>query len=566
MSATTCSVINKLRLEGKLCDVVIRVDGVEFNAHKIVLCGCSSYFRALFTNGWTTSEQRLYNIPGLSPSMMRLIIEYAYTCSVPVTEENVVELLAAADQFSVMGIAQACCDFLEDRLCLENCVGIWRLVDLYSCPDLRRKAYLFILHHFEEMLHVSEEYLDLPLQQLAGIIQKDQLNVKQESTVFDVVVRWIAHLPEKRSGHISVLLPMVRLASLTADYFLNSVKNNALVKDSSECRPIIITALRAICDFNMKGPSKSDCCNPLTNPRLPYALLLAIGGLTGGRPTNGIEAYDARADRWVKETNDAGSARAYHGVAVLNSVVYCIGGFDTFACFNSVCKFNPVTRTWQQVEPMNSRRCYVSVAVLNGYIYAIGGFDGHMRLRTAERYDPETNKWTQIASMLQRRSDAGATALHGKVYICGGYDGFLYLQTAECYNPETNQWTRIARMSSRRSGVGVVAYGEHIYAVGGINGINCLSSAEAYDPRTNTWRPVASMFNARRNFGIAVANDQLFVVGGFSGLTSTFAVERYDEKTDEWVDAHHMETARSGLSCCVVHGVPEVDEDVPSVI
>ena len=45
MSSTACTIFNELRLEGKLCDVVLKVDDVEFNAHKNILCGCSEYFR-----------------------------------------------------------------------------------------------------------------------------------------------------------------------------------------------------------------------------------------------------------------------------------------------------------------------------------------------------------------------------------------------------------------------------------------------------------------------------------------------------------------------------------------
>ena len=150
---------------------------------------------------------------------------------------------------------------------------------------------------------------------------------------------------------------------MTADYFMNNVKNNPLVKDNDDCKPIIINALKAMYDLNMNGPSNSDFRNPLTRPRLPYAILLAIGGWSGGSPTNAIEAYDARADRWVNVTKEEESPRAYHGAAYLNGFVYCVGGFDSVDYFNSVRKFNPVTCTWHQVAPMHSRRCYVSVAV-----------------------------------------------------------------------------------------------------------------------------------------------------------------------------------------------------------
>ncbi|KAM4607414.1 kelch-like protein 10 [Polymixia lowei] len=549
MERTT--IFNELRLEGKLCDVVIQVSDIEFKAHKNILCGCSPYFRALFTSGWT--EKHVYNILGLSPDMMRILIQYAYTCSVLVTAENVLELLAAADQFCITGVVQACCDYLESLLCLENCIGIWRLTDIYHCPDLRDKAYLFILHGFEEMVRVSEEFLELSLQQLAGILGKDELNVKQEVVVFETVLRWITHLPEERKGHIAVLLPKVRLGLLTADYFMNNVKENSLVKDNYECR-LIINSLRAMYELNI--PSTYDFCNPLTRPRLPCNILLAIGGWSAGSPTNSIEAYDARADVWVTVTDESPtSPRAYHGAAFLNGFVYCAGGFDSLEYFNGVCKFDIVTRTWHQVAPMHCRRCYVSITVLHGCIYVMGGFNGHVRLNTAERYEPETNQWTLIAPMNEHRSDASAATLNGKVYICGGFNGEDCLQTAERYNPETDEWTAISPMLNRRSGVGVITYGEHIYAVGGFDGYNRLRNAEAYNPLTDTWHAISDMLNPRSNFGIEVVDDLLFAAGGFNGFTTTSDVEYYDKTTNEWYSSCNMAIFRSALSCCVVHGL-----------
>ncbi|XP_058301012.1 kelch-like protein 10 isoform X2 [Hylobates moloch] len=510
MSAMACEIFNELRLEGKLCDVVIKVNGFEFSAHKNILCSCSSYFRALFTSGWNNTEKKVYNIPGISPDMMKLIIEYAYTRTVPITPDNVEKLLAAADQFNIMGIVRGCCEFLKSELCLDNCIGICKFTDYYYCPELRQKAYMFILHNFEEMVKVSEEFLELSVTELKDIIEKDELNVKQEDAVFEAILKWISHDPQNRKQHISILLPKVRLALMHAEYFMNNVKMNDYVKDSEECKPVIINALKAMYDLNMNGPSNSDFTNPLTRPRLPYAILFAIGGWSGGSPTNAIEAYDARADRWVNVTCEEESPRAYHGAAYLKGYVYIIGGFDSVDYFNSVKRFDPVKKTWHQVAPMHSRRCYVSVTVLSNFIYAMGGFDGYVRLNTAERYEPETNQWTLIAPMHEQRSDASATTLYGKV---GGFDG-----------------------------------------------ANRLRSAEAYSPVANTWRTIPTMFNPRSNFGIEVVDDLLFVVGGFNGFTTTFNVECYDEKTDEWYDAHDMNIYRSALSCCVVPELANVEE------
>ena len=165
--------------------------------------------RALFTSGWNNTEKKIYNIPGISPDMMKLIIEYAYTRTVPITPDNVEKLLAAADQFNIMGIVRGCCEFLKSELCLDNCIGICKFTDYYYCPELRQKAYMFILHNFEEMVKVSAEFLELSVTELKDIIEKDELNVKQEDAVFEAILKWISHDPQNRKQHISVLLPKV---------------------------------------------------------------------------------------------------------------------------------------------------------------------------------------------------------------------------------------------------------------------------------------------------------------------------------------------------------------------
>ncbi|XP_042365994.1 kelch-like protein 10 [Plectropomus leopardus] len=558
----TTSVLTELRQEGTLCDVVIKVGDVEFEAHKIILCGCSSYFRTLFTGVWATPNKQMYTIPGVSPKMMHLIMNYAYTHTVTVTEDNVVELLAAADQFLVTGIVRTCCTFLENLLCLENCIGIWRLMDWYHLPELRRKVYLYILHHFEEIVFVSQELLELSVQQLAAIIENDHLNVRQENTAFEAVLRWINHQPDQRRGHISELLPKVRLGLMAAIYLQKGVMENAVVKESIECIPIINDAVTALINLR-NGPLKSAYSNPLSRPRLPSSILLVTGGMDDSHAVTSVDAYDARADCWVT-VNTGDFCCSHHGTAVLNSFVFLIGGScDENSFLNNVQKFDPFTCTWHQVAPMNYSRCYVSVVVHDGCIYAIGGANGRSCYSSVECYKPETDRWTMMAPMHSKRCGAGATTLNGKIYICGGFNGTRSLCTAECYNPDINQWTMINPMRSRRIGLGVAAYKGFIYALGGTTGGNShLCTVEVYNPQTNRWSYAPSMRNSRSYFGIEVLNDQLFVVGGYDGFTTLSSVERYDEEAGMWYRASDIEMPRRGLSCSVLHGLHSVAENL----
>jgi kelch-like protein 10 len=103
----------------------------------------------------------------------------------------------------------------------------------------------------------------------------------------------------------------------------------------------------------------------MSRPRLPHELLLAIGGWSGGSPTNSIEAYDSRANMWVNVTNKMEKfrlerPRAYHGVCSHNESVYVLGGFDGQNYFNSVRRLDLRLFECFEEPPMNNRRCYIS--------------------------------------------------------------------------------------------------------------------------------------------------------------------------------------------------------------
>lgn len=152
-------VYNQLRSEQKFCDVFITVDGVEFHTHKNILCDCSSYFRALLANSWDPLQQYEYSVTEVSSEIMQLIMEYTYKHCVNIMEENVQTLLIAADYLVLSDLVNECCTFPKAQLCLENCISIWHFADFYFLQLLREQDFHFILHHFEEMVHVSEEFL-----------------------------------------------------------------------------------------------------------------------------------------------------------------------------------------------------------------------------------------------------------------------------------------------------------------------------------------------------------------------------------------------------------------------
>lgn len=65
--------------------------------------------------------------------------------------------------------------------------------------------------------------------------------------------------------------------------------------------------------------------------------------------------------------------------------------------------FDPLANRWEKCHPMTTARSRVGVAVVNGLLYAIGGYDGQLRLSTVEVYNPETDTWARAGSMNSKR-------------------------------------------------------------------------------------------------------------------------------------------------------------------
>lgn len=222
-STHSCNILNELRKSGQLTDAVIKVENQSFPIHRAILSACSPYFRALFTNEMFATNRREVVIPGVSADIMKTIIDYAYTRKVEITSENIELLLPAADQFHVNGMVKACCDFLASQLEDENCIGIYKFAKSYFCHNLERTSFRYLMQNFCKVCSKSNEFLQLTADELAEIISRDELNVKNEELVFDSVLRWIDYDPERRRNCMPKLLRVIRLGLLSTQYFVEKV-------------------------------------------------------------------------------------------------------------------------------------------------------------------------------------------------------------------------------------------------------------------------------------------------------------------------------------------------------
>ncbi|XP_044133478.1 kelch-like protein 17 [Bufo gargarizans] len=425
--------MNRMRQRGLLCDIVLHVGTKEIKGHKVVLASCSPYFHAMFTNEMSESRQTHVTLHDIDPQALEQLVQYAYTAEIVVGEGNVQTLLPAASLLQLNGVRDACCKFLLSQLDPSNCLGIRSFADTHSCSDLLKSAHKYVLQHFVEVSK-TEEFMLLPLKQVLDLISSDSLNVPSEEEVYRAVLNWVKHDVDGRRQHVPRLMKCVRLPLLSRDFLMSSVDTELLVRHHSECKDLLIEALK----YHLMPEQRGVLSNSRTRPRRcegASTVLFAVGGGSLFAIHGDCEAYDTRTDRWHMVASMS-TRRARVGVAAIGNKLYAVGGYDGTSDLATVESYDPVTNTWQPEVSMGTRRSCLGVAVLHGLLYAAGGYDGASCLNSAERYDPLTGTWTSIAAMSTRRRYVRVATLDGNLYAVGGYDSSSHLATVEKYEPQ----------------------------------------------------------------------------------------------------------------------------------
>ncbi|XP_069349826.1 kelch-like protein 2 isoform X6 [Eulemur rufifrons] len=483
---------------------------------------------------------------------LRMLIDYVYTAEIQVTEENVQVLLPAAGLLQLQDVKKTCCEFLETQLHPVNCLGIRAFADMHACTELLNKANTYAEQHFADVV-LSEEFLNLGIEQVCSLISSDKLTISSEEKVFEAVIAWVSHDKDVRQEFMARLMEHVRLPLLPREYLVQRVEEESLVKNSSACKDFLIEAMKYhLLPTEQRVLMKSVRTRLRTPMNLPK-LMVVVGG-QAPKAIRSVECYDFKEERW-HQVAELPSRRCRAGMVYMAGLVFAVGGFNGSLRVRTVDSYDPVKDQWTSVANMRDRRSTLGAAVLNGLLYAVGGFDGSTGLSSVEAYNIKSNEWFHVAPMNTRRSSVGVGVVGGLLYAVGGYDGASRqcLSTVECYSATANEWTYIAEMSTRRSGAGVGVLNNLLYAVGGHDGPLVRKSVEVYDPTTNTWRQVADMNMCRRNAGVCAVNGLLYVVGGDDGSCNLASVEYYNPTTDKWtVVSSCMSTGRSYAGVTVI--------------
>lgn len=540
-----------MRFHKMLTDVVLEVGTETFHAHRVILAAASPYFKAMFTGGLKECENKNIKLEGVSPTAMKILIHFIYTGKLKVTENIVCQLLPAAAMFQVTNAIEACCDFLEKQLDPSNAIGIASFAENHGCLSLYRKANQYIERHFREVAQ-EEEFFQLNAVELVQLIRKDELNVQEEKEVYNAVLKWVEYDPE-RQNEMENILSAVRCQFLPPKFLNDQMINCKYIQQAPACKEYLAKIFKDLTLHKCTIEKER-------TPNIPRVIYVAGGYLR--KSLDIVEGFNVDDKTW-KKMDSLAMPRSGLGGAFLKGMFFAVGGRNTSPAqsYDSdwVERYNPVKDKWRVCSPMSVPRNRVGVAVLDGLLYAVGGSEGSKYLDSVECYDPETDKWTHVKPMHYKRLALGVAVVNRLLYAIGGYDGEYRLNSVECYHPENDEWTILRPMNIPRSGAGVAAINQFIFVIGGYNGVGQLDDVERYDTEKGEWTFVAPMKKARSALSVTVLDCKIYAIGGYDGTNFSKSVEIYDPIRNEWTEGVSLAAGRSGHASAVCYQPPSTN-------
>jgi len=132
-------------------DVTLEVGDKLIPAHKLILKARSSYFKTMFTVEMKERESKIVKIEECDGVLFQAMLKYLYTDEPPTDLDEIAgSLLVVADRFLVEPLKQICAQSLLKNLNRDNLRESMLLAHKFSCLDLKRECFGFMVDKLKE--------------------------------------------------------------------------------------------------------------------------------------------------------------------------------------------------------------------------------------------------------------------------------------------------------------------------------------------------------------------------------------------------------------------------------
>ncbi|XP_060888216.1 kelch-like protein 41b [Labrus mixtus] len=573
--------LKELLNENKFVDCTLKVGDRSFPCHRLIMAACSPYFREIFftEDGKEVENTKEVVLEDVNPSILDMIIQYLYSAEIDLTDDNVQDIIAVANRFQIPSVFTVCVNYLQKKLSLSNCLAIFRMGLVLSCPRLAVAARNFVADRFE-LLYKEEEFLKLAAHELFAVIGGDSLNVGKEELVFESVMAWVRH-DKERVKVLKDAFNCIRFRLLPEKYFKEKVETDEFIKADPELQKMLQVIRDAYKGKLPETPKKKE----------------GEEGAEGGDEESLFPGYlnDSRRHGmfgrdFILMINDTAAVaydvienecflaamaeqipRNHVSLASEKDQLYIIGGLfvdEENKALPLQCYFyllDPLTSEWVALPPMPSPRCLFNIGESNNLLFAVAGKDlqTNESLDTVMCYDVEKMKWSETKKLPLKIHGHAVVSHKGLVYCIGGKtDDNKALNKMFVYNHKQSEWREMAAMKTPRAMFGAVVHDNKIVVTGGVNEEGLTNICEAYDFTANKWEPFTEFPQERSSVNLLSNGGSLYAVGGFAMVetenkevapTEVTDVWQYEDDKKQWSGMLREMRYAAGSSCVSIH-------------
>ncbi|TWW56762.1 Kelch repeat and BTB domain-containing protein 12 [Takifugu flavidus] len=583
--------LQRMRATQELTDVVLLTEGVAFYCHKVVLSAFSAYFQAMFTCGLRETQGAEVLLRDVPAKCLQLLLDYMYQGNLPLDNDNIQAVAAAAFLLDVDGAFRICQNHMEANMDPSNCVGLYHWARNMGATGLADCALRYMCQHFAEVCE-EEEVLELDAQSLGSLLCSDDLNISQEQVLLELVLRWA----QRRRGDLqseteaAELLRHVRLELVEPAFLRKARRRNPILLQDAECSGMIGPALQPAGLCETAAP---------TRPALRYGmettdLLLCLGGVNkGGVPSKrgGLAdlsfcfAPHGRKTYYIPSPLKAcgGSGQVTAGAVSRDNILVAIEAEDQYRVKSlDIYRYDHVElKSWVEVCSAAHRDMY-ALGLLGDAVYIIGGqmkVNHHYVITdSVVRWSLKRGgSWLSFAPLPLPLACHCVVSLKEHLYVLGGWtpqqlpeeEPDKLSNRVFRFDTGKDRWTECTSMRYSRYRCGTAVLNGEIYILGGIGcdgqdrgqSRSCLSSLEIYNPDTDTWREgpslPTSLLTLRTNASnTGVVGNKLYLCGYFKGASRheiiTKEILELDPAENMWTVVERRAAMHDSYDICLV--------------
>jgi len=414
----------------KHSDVQLKVGGKTFHCHKLILAMKSPYFEhKLFPSTSSSSsstaaaaaaaagsEQIVLN--DVSADGFDKVLEFMYTGQTELSDQNVEQILRAADLMKLTELTTFCVDYLTDRVSADTCPRYWNLAEQMKLTTLASACKRLCVKEFGYS-HSCSVLSSLSAETKEKLLEDDELVVESEVDVCETLVKWLnSQTQTGNSVQPYQLLTRIRWSAVPVEY----VKTRLLANDALKSDPRCFEFLSKVVSYRLTGVQFSGL-NTYHRPSTGVEQCVIVLGLNNGCTiTSDVYRISLQSKELITGKQALPCSMAAEAAACVgpsSNQFYVTGSGE---CRRETWKWESAFG-WTRCSQMNrGRRRHCMTLVNSTSIYVLGGFDdcGETTLDSIEQYNTLTNKWTNVGRLVHATRNAACAVHNTSVYVFGG--------------------------------------------------------------------------------------------------------------------------------------------------